>query len=501
MEKIKENIINLLKNKYIWISLLITLIFLGSLYKLEYSRCTFRMYANPYVDEYEHYLVLGRYIVALFWKIVNVLGFSINLTYMVSYLIGIISVTFSIFILYNIFKKYIKNNLINICISTGTILNCFLIDYFLYIEKGMFSLSILFAVIALKFLIKFFESSKKINIVYSFIFLCLSSFTYQGTVALFIAIATVFIVKYSNNIKKFIYNNVITASIYGVTMGLSYLLVRIVGNQSTSRTTGALHIFESLKKVIKGICRLFIDTYGTMPKLFFAFTFILVFVATTYIIFKNCNNEKNDKDSKKVLFFGYIYILAGCVIASILPQLVIDTASINLTARAIFPFASIIALSVLYLCINVKFNNKRYINFFVIVFLVYFFVQFISFNGIIRDHYTLNYLEKKEVLSIGEEIEKYENESNNKITKIVFYSDKDSKHSYKGLREYGDINERVLKTTWCRVDILNYYLNRDFVQDYNQKEEYKNEFESIDYDLINKNQFKFENDTLHLCIY
>ncbi len=501
MEKVKKSIINFLKNKYIWIFLLITLIFFGSMYKLEYSRCTFRMYSNPYIEEYDHYLVLGRYIVAIFWKIVNILGLSINMTYIISYLIGIISITLSIFILNNILKKHIKNDLLNIIISTGIILNCFLIDYFLYIEKGIFTLSILFATIALKFLLEFFENNKKRNIIYSFIFLCLSSFTYQGTVALYIAIATIFIVKYSDNIKKFIYNNVVTASIYGVTMGLSYLLVRIVGSQSTSRTTGALHIFESIKKVIKGMFRVLIDTYGTMPRFFFAFIFAIIFVAITYIIFKNCNSEKNNKYSKKIIFLGYIYILAGCTISSILPQLVIDTSAINLTARAIYPFASIIALSILYFCVNIKIDSKYYNNFFIIVFTVYLFVQLITFNNIICDHYTLNYLEKKEVLSIGKEIEKYENESNKKITKIVFYNDKDSKHSYEGLNAYGDINERVLKTTWCRIDILNYYLDRNFEQDYNQKEEYKNEYESSDYNLFDVNQLKFENDTLHLCIY
>ena len=504
MEKLKS-IINskFLKNSIFWVILIITIVFLGNMVKLEYSRCTFRMYTNPYMLEYEHYLVIGRYIVAIFWKLVNILGLSLSQTYFISYVLGIVSMTLTIYTLYNMLSKFIKNKFLNVLVATGVILNCFLIDYFIYIEKGIFTLSILLTVLAVKFLVKFFETNKKRNLVYSFLLLCLSAFSYQGTVALFVAIATIFIFKYSNNIKKFIYNNVITASIYGLTMGISYLLVRLVGEQSTSRTSGQLYILESIKKVIKGMYNICKDSYGIMPKYLFALTFILVFCLVTFAIFKYKNNKKNGEvtKSKEVIFLGYIYILAACVITSILPQLVIDTLAIDLSARALYPFASIIALSIVYLFVNLDFECKWINKLFIGILLVFLSIQCYEYNRIIIDHYTLNYVEKNLALSIGEEIKKYEDENDIKISKVVFYKDADSKYSYADLKSYGDINERVFRTTWCRMDILNYYLDRDFTQSFTQNEEYKKEFESVDYTQFNDKQLIFEDDTLHLCIY
>ena len=504
MYKLKNKLnLNFLKDIAFWGVLLITILFLGNMIKLEYSRCTFRMYSNPYMSEYEHYLVIGRYVVAFFWKIVNIIGLSLNQTYFISYCIGIFSMVVSIYILYSILRNDIKNVLLNLLVCTGVVLNCFFIDYFIYIEKGIFTLSILFTILAIKFLINFFDKKKKRNLIYTFMLLCLSSFSYQGTAALFIALATIFIVKYSQNIKEFILNNVITASVYGITMGISYLLVRIVGGQSTSRTSGQLYLIESIKKVIKGIYNICKDSYGIMPKYMFSITFIIVFFIVVFIIFrlKNNNESKGNKKSQVILLFGYIYIIAACVIASVLLQLVIDTAAIDISARAIYPFASIIALSVVYIFVNIKIERKVFNNLFIGILLVFLTIQCYEYNRIIVDHYTLNYVEKNLALSIGEEIEKYENENNIKINTVVFYTDSNSRYSYEGLKSYGDINERVFRTTWCRMDILNYYLNRDFIQDFTQKEQYKKEFESKDYTQFNIEQLKFENDTLHLCIY
>lgn len=59
------------------------------------------------------------------------LGLSFNKTYFISYAIGIISMTLSIYILFNILKQYIENNFLNLIVFAGIILNCFFIDYFI----------------------------------------------------------------------------------------------------------------------------------------------------------------------------------------------------------------------------------------------------------------------------------------------------------------------------------------------------------------------------------
>ncbi len=503
MERIKKFIkYFFIDNKILWLCLLLTLIFFGNMSKLEFSRCTYRMYAAPFMDEYNHYIIIGRYIVALFWGLVSKIGLSIYETYAISFFISILSITMSIFVLFNILKKYINNKFLNLLLSTGVIINCFLIDYCIYIEKGIFALSILLCILATKFLIEYLDTKKKINLLYSTILLILSSFSYQGTVALFIALSTIFIVKYSDSIKKFIINNLITASVYGFTMGISYLLVRLLGSKSTSRTTGNLDILESIRKVVKGMKNIILDSYGVMPKYFFIAIFIIVFSIISFIIFRYCDKFKNNKkESNIVVFLGFIYILLACVITSVLPQLFIDVGAVNISARAIYPFASIIWLSIIYLLVNVKLENKVFINIFLAIILVFLSVQCYKYNRIITDHYILNYVEKEYALNIKNHIEEYEKQNNIEIKNIIFYEDANCLLHYDDLESHYDINERVFRTKYCRIEIINYFMNRRIKQLECKNEKYEKEFKSIDYNCFDESELKFEGDTLHLCVY
>ncbi len=491
--KIKNNIIN---NKVLFIILFIVLLFLGNMVRLEYSRCTYRMYSKPYIEEYNHYITIGRYFVAIFWKIVNQLSLTLTQTYFISYVLGIISLTLSIFLLYKILLKFIENKYLNLLISIGIILNCFFIDYFMYIEKGVLTLSILFSVFAFKYILHFFEDRKKKNLLYTFIFLLLSSFAYQGTVALFISLSVIFIIKYSKSIKEFICNNLYVISLYGIVMGISYLFVRLLGNQASSRTTGKIFLFENIKKIIKGFLKICRDTYGIMPKYLYIIVILFVVGFVFYIFLKS-----NDNKYKKKVIWGYIYCFSACIFTIVFPQLFLDTAAVNITARVAYPFGSIVALSILYLLVNSKAVYPKGFKILSIILLILLCIQCYEYNKIIMDHYTLNYIEKNVALSIGEEINRYEESNNSTITKVVFYSDKDSTYNFKDLKGYDSINERVFKTIWCRIDILNYFLNRSFQQAYDINENYKNYFDNIDYKTFNIDQLKFEGDTLHLCVY
>ena len=66
----------IMKNKKIQIliiSLLIVLLFYGTFIKVNFTRTTYRMYVNSYDVEFDHFLTIGRYITAIWWKIVSVL--------------------------------------------------------------------------------------------------------------------------------------------------------------------------------------------------------------------------------------------------------------------------------------------------------------------------------------------------------------------------------------------------------------------------------------------
>lgn len=74
----------------------------------------------------------------------------------------------------------------------------------------------------------------------------LSNFSYQGVVGIFIAIAIIYILKYSKNIKEFIINNIVVALSYGIPAIIDYVLIKIVCK--SSRVSGNIIWPESLKK-------------------------------------------------------------------------------------------------------------------------------------------------------------------------------------------------------------------------------------------------------------
>ena len=79
-----------LKNKYIFIFLLTTLLFFGALIKINYSVDTYLLLGSPDLSYIQEYSSNGRIITTLMFKIFQFLRFNFNAMYLGSYLIGII---------------------------------------------------------------------------------------------------------------------------------------------------------------------------------------------------------------------------------------------------------------------------------------------------------------------------------------------------------------------------------------------------------------------------
>ena len=111
--------------------------------------------------------------------------------------------------MYNILLNDIKNKILCLLISITVIINPFSLELFMYFEKGILALSVLLNILAVEELIKVFNGEKQ-KIVKVILYMLLANFSYQGVVATFVAISSVYILKYSSNIKQFIKNNIIT---------------------------------------------------------------------------------------------------------------------------------------------------------------------------------------------------------------------------------------------------------------------------------------------------
>ena len=125
------------------------------------------------------------------------------------------------------------------------IINIFSIELFLFVEKGMMILSILFVILAVEQFINYLQNHKIKNIILSTAFIILNNFTYQGTLALFTLLGSLYIILNSKNIKEFIKNNFIMFSIYGIPTLISRIFITTPRIKSTINFTEKIYKFFS----------------------------------------------------------------------------------------------------------------------------------------------------------------------------------------------------------------------------------------------------------------
>ena len=178
---------------------------------------------------------------AIWYAIVGFLRLGNTSKYLLTYGIAILSTTFALYKLNFIIKKFISNDFLSIIVSTLIIINPFSIEYFMYLEKGVLLFAVLLAVCAVEQFVKYLEykdeeknntenvKGKKYrkHLIFSGILMLLVTFSYQGILAIYISIASIFVIKYSKNIKDFIVNNIWMFLCYGMPAIINLLIIRI----------------------------------------------------------------------------------------------------------------------------------------------------------------------------------------------------------------------------------------------------------------------------------
>ena len=479
--------------KKLLIFTLIAILFFGILINFEYATDTYSVFTVGARENTMHFLESGRFVTAIATVIARLLNLGENQIYFISYLLSIISLIASLYILEKIINKYVKSDKISIVISVLIILNTFIIELFLFIEKGILIFSVLMNVLAIKYAIKFLETKKWKELIKVFSYMFIANGSYQGTVGLFVTLMLVYIIKYSKDFKEFIKNNIIILFCYAMPAGIDFIIAKIFAG---SRVSGNIVLFESIKKIINGIKNM-IHSYGIMPKYIFMEFLMLIIV---YILYKILINRDSLK-TKILNMCSILYIIFGTLVITVLPQIMQNTNSIWMVARSTYAFASLPGILLLHLFVNI--NEEQIIKMdkiIVLVSLLFIVAQYYNFTKIEIDHYKLNAIDKEISLSIEEKIKKYEKESGNTISKISIYKDKNLTYSYKGLFVSGDINVRAYSSDWATKAIVVYYTKRNLQvieNDLNIKESFKEK----DWNYFDCEQLIFNGDTLHICCY
>lgn len=231
----------------------ISLIFFGTFIKLDFATDTYAFMYNP-VDEFAGtFFGNGRIIAGIFGTLFKLIpGISIQVVCLFSFLVGIISLILSLCVLDGLVNKIIKNNVLCKLITTLIIINPFIIELFLFIEKGAMLLGILFCVLAVKNFVRYLEekdnNKKSIKfLIYSIAMMIMGSISYQGVLGIYILIATVFTIYYSKNFKQFIVNIILSVVPYIGGVITNFLWIKLMSVDG--RTSGSLDIVGSIKAI------------------------------------------------------------------------------------------------------------------------------------------------------------------------------------------------------------------------------------------------------------
>ena len=250
-----------MKKSKIYFIIAITLCFFGIFIKMQYAPDTYFVFSDTSSKVLEQFYSCGRFVTGFVIDIIiNVFNLKDNIIYFLSYIFAIICTILSIYRLSNLIDRDITHKNISTLLSILVIINIFSFELFIYIEKGIMMFSVLLSILAIEQVDKLLENQKIKHFFLAIIYMFIATCSYQGTIGIFIAISTIYIIKYSKTIKKFLLNNIKVASIYGIPSITNFIIVRFIA--SNRRVGGEIVISESIEKIIEGTKKLFINTYN-----------------------------------------------------------------------------------------------------------------------------------------------------------------------------------------------------------------------------------------------
>ena len=135
------------------------------------------------------------------------------------------------------------------------------------------------------------------------------------------------------------------------------------------------------------------------------------------------------------------------------------------------------------------------------VLIIYASINIVNYYITFFDFQKSNQLNKEESIQINKWIEQYESSSGNKIEKVSFCYDKDYTDKHEGLISKSSYTIRTMGSDISIVESLKFYNNREFISNRMNQEEVDSYFKDENWNSLQKEQLKFEGDTVYYCIY
>lgn len=488
----KENIILFL------IILASTILLANAFLKPHFSSDTYVLFDLGYMIYPSHYFLRdGRIISAIICYLAGFLKIPYNAYIVGMDFIAVCLLSITIFIFY---KKIVEiigaeeklHQLLILLASYLLIFNQCTLEYLLFPESAVMCFSLLCVVLAA---INTISNNKKkwYNVCLLLLMVVIS---YQGLITAFPIL--VFFLQFLNlkyiekkNINTIIKNLIISSVILLLITALGISLIAIsnkILNKDFDRLVIRFFDFEIISALLKIALKrsflLFFNFLNMLPKMF------LPIISIISIIFMSIE-EKSRKYIVQIIIIICLILIENCIFMA-----VFNTGE---TGRANWITSLVWGISLIYLLVN--FDKDKIFGKTITVFVVASFL-FNSFMLIQNSSYhtAANIIDKNDGYTINTRIKKYEEETNNKITKFSYMYDKNSTKCAPGIRRLGSLTERALSCPWSINQSLNYYTGRklelvEFPEDLAKSVEY------MDYDGFSEEQLIFEKDTLYILVY
>lgn len=495
------------------ISILVMLFFLGIMF-VSYATDTYSYITLGFADgAYGMLYSNGRAITALAFYLCHLCGTTYETFYSISYVIADILLIAAIYVLERMMRPIIHNENWRILVATLCIVNPFIIEYYMFIEKFSFVLSIFLYVLGAYYTIRYYETHRLQYILLAIVSLFVAMFGYQASIGLYAILAVPFAFYNamqlpelrSGRLVRYLQNLVCIGITFLAAIG-SYMLVynHVIHGERIGLDLADTSYLSMIKHTLYQEFHVLRTTYDILPHgMLLGFAVIVIL-----LILLNITGASLRYWHALHLAITIATVLVFSVAA------VIGSAEDYKDMRLVYPIASLVGVLLLdlYIVMNDARDNSpsypvrhrilsitQFLSQAIIVILLA--VTLVGFNRIYHDKYQCNYADRMRCMHIGNKIADYESETGNKIEYIVFYSDADATaEQYPGLYYLGDLNTSSFMTDWSDRNAINYYLGTHYKRT-EQDPEYIEYFSSQDWDHLSDEQMVFDGDTLHYCIY
>lgn len=393
-----------------------------------------------------------------------------------------------------------ENNILKILLIASSfvlILNQFTLEYLLFPESAVMCLGVLLNVVAIKLMVE----SPKHKYIKIFFTLLIATLCYQGLLNMFPVLAVMtYIVKeivdkreFKVKQKEFIIEMVKLAAIVILALAICMGVVKIGKEALNSKQDRMMHLidFEAVMFRAETVAEYMDELWNECMHMLPENTCTIILIAS--IVFLLILRPKVE------IFLKYLLLILMCFVICIVPMFLFNTGvcgRVNVPLMMIWGSGLIILLAQ-----STVVNKPKITKVLYILVAISFIINTIFLMQNITEHIAANRVDENMGKTIKYAIEKYEEETGNKVTKFSYTYDRDPQQYAVGIKPIGSLTERKFACSWSIVQAMRFYCERDFkltILPFN--EEYQ-EIIQKDYHEFSEEQLIFFEDTLLLVVY